>query len=135
MAVLAWRLAVNSKWFAALGTVTGAVVGCLPFFLVKGPAAFGPAISIVIASMAILTVAYAVARRWIALIAVLLLFVVPLAYRIVLYAQIPPGSYPFLRTAAMLGEGTFLLSPVFCALACREIFGLLDLRFTMRRGA
>jgi hypothetical protein len=134
MAILAWRLALNSRWFAALGIVSGAVFGCMPFFLVKGPAAFAPAIFIVIASIGVLTVAYVIARRWIALAAVLFFCAIPLAYRIVLYAQIPPGANPLLRIAAMLGEGAFLLSPLFCALACREIFGLLDLRFTMRRG-
>jgi hypothetical protein len=135
--VLAVRSALIGRWFAAAGAVLGAGLGVSPFLLMQGqgPAVWGPVIFIALASAVALPVIYAVARRWRALGAMLLLITIPLAYRVLAYASIPPSTHAILGPLAFLGEMAFLLGPILCSLVFREAFGWLDHIFFRRRSA
>jgi hypothetical protein len=141
---LAFFTASFRRWFAATGSIIGVAIGlspfvvpfAVPFIVMKGqaPAIWGPVILIVIVSTVALTIAYGIGRRWLPLIATLLIFVIPLSYKLFVYGTYPPASYPtLLLPIAFIGEITLLLGPIICALACREIFGWLDFVVARRR--
>src|SRR5262249_5473196 len=122
--ILAVHAALDSRWLAAAGTIVGALVGCSPFVLMQGqgPAVWGPAILIVLLSTAALTIIYGAGLRWKALFATLLFLAVPLSYRLFAYEKFPPSANMLFGTLALVGDVAFLLGPIACALACREIF-------------
>ena len=124
--VLACRSALAGRWFAAIGAILGIVIGWSPFFLLRGPAVWGPAVSIAIVSTLALATIYATASRWRALVATLLLVTIPLAYRVLAYERIPPSTNAIFGTLALLGDTSFLLGPILCSLALREALGWLD---------
>jgi hypothetical protein len=122
--ILVVQAALNGRWFAAAGTIVGTIIGCSPFVLMQGQGAavWGPAIVITVLSTAALTIAYGVRLRWKALIATLLFLTIPLSYRLFAHEKFPPSTNLLFRTFALLGEVAFLLGPIACGLACREIF-------------
>jgi hypothetical protein len=134
--ILALRAAVHHRWFAATGTILGLVIGFSPYFVMQGRAVWGPIILIATLSTIVLTLVYSIAMRWKPLILVLLLLTLPLGYRILLFETYPPNlNPPLLEPLAFIGETIFLLSPITCALATKEVLGLLDRFIAIRRSA
>jgi len=126
--VLACWTALRRRWFAAAGTLVGFVTGISPFVVMRGQGAdvWGPVVAIVLISTVALTVIYAVALHWRALVATLLLLAILLAYRVLAYDRAPPSTNALFGALAFLGEMAFLLGPIVCALTFREVLGWLD---------
>ena len=135
--VLAWRTALDNRWFAAAGTIVGLSIGLAPFFLLQGqgPAVWKPAVLIVLVSTFVLIIVYGMAMQWKLFIATLLMLAIPLAYRLLAFQKFPPSSNVFFGLLAFLGEVAFLLGPIACALASREILDWADRLVATRRSA
>lgn len=126
-AALALRSALTWRWFAAIGTVAGFCIGVSPFVVMRGRETLGPAILIMLASVVMLILAYAIAQRWKVLVAVLVILAIPQAYQLFVYRSFPPASMPvILEPIALVAQTAFFLGPITCALALREIAGWLD---------
>lgn len=122
--VLVACAAFGRQWAAGAGLVVGLAIGLAPLMAGErfgsDPAIrlFGTSIMLVLLSSIVLTLAYALARRWIALALVVVIFCVPLAYLFV-RPSLPLKSFVALE---LMSELNFLLAPIACALAGREIF-------------
>lgn len=124
--------AFHRRWFAAGGVLLGFAIGISPFFVLQGSRAFEAAIPIALLSIIALPILYAIARRWKALLVILMLLV-PVAYLFLGYEKFPPSSSAFFSTLAALGEISFLLGPILCALAGREVLSWIDRIMQLRR--
>jgi hypothetical protein len=136
--VLTAIAAFHHRWFAASGAILGLTIGLLPFLILRGqgPAVWEPAVLITLVSTLVLIVSLAISMRWMALVVALLILGIPLGYRIFATRWFPPSSSPLLlNSLALVGEIAFLLGPIVCSLACREVFGWLDRLIAIRRSA
>jgi hypothetical protein len=124
--------AFHRRWFAAGGVILGFAIGILPFFVLQGSRAIEAAIPIAFLSFIALPILYAIARRWKALLVILMLLV-PVAYLIFGSQKFPPSSNAFFNTLAVLGELSIMLGPILCALAGREVLSWVDRITQLRR--
>ena len=121
--VLVVRAAFRRQWVAGAGLAAGLAIGLAPLLAEEnahsGRAAllFGTSIILVALSAIVLVISYSFTRRWIALALVIVILCIPIVYVFI------PVSSPlkvFTQLEAM-GELDFLLAPIACALAGREI--------------
>ena len=141
--VLAIVTAVRRRRFAALGAVLGFAVGLWSVF-VMGPRFGSEAVVVVVSSVIAMIVSYGLAKRWMPAAAMLLLFVIPLAYFLI--TSLPPrrgiewlafvglssapSPFPPISATELLATiglmEVFFLAPILGALAAREVLGWLD---------
>jgi hypothetical protein len=126
--VLAVRAAFHGRWFAAAGLVLGLAAGLSPILVGqdvashRGTVVFGISIVLVLLSAIVLIVAYGVGRRWMALGFAIAIFGIPVPYILLTNRWFALSSTPaILKPLDVLGELDFLLAPIACALACREV--------------
>jgi hypothetical protein len=135
--VIALKKAFLNRWFAAVGTVLGLMIGFLPMYYFKGPDVWPPSAIIGLLSAVILLLIYGVGGRWKPFSVVALLLAIPLVHRFSgLYLLSTQSTPSLLVPLALVAELELFLGPVLCALAGGEIFSSLDrLRANQRKPA
>jgi len=121
--VLVAPAASRRQWAAGAGLAAGLAIGLAPLLSEETAHSsrtallFGTSIILVALSAIVLVISYSFTRRWIALALVIAIVCIPTVYVFI------PASSPlkvFTPLEAM-GEFNFLLAPIACALAGREI--------------
>jgi hypothetical protein len=114
---------LRQQWLRAVGVLVGLGVGFLPNMLIQGPAIWKPSQLIALASVAALVVIFAVRMHWKSLIAVTLIFVMPLVYYLIAIFSYPRPVSAAFTLIAVVAEMELLLGPIVCSIATRELFG------------
>lgn len=114
---------LRQQWMRAVGAVLGLGVGFLPNMLIQGPAIWKPAQLIALVSVAALAVIFAVRTHWKSLIAVTLIFIMPLAYYLIAISSYPRPVSATVTFVALVAEMELLLGPILCSIATRQLLG------------
>jgi hypothetical protein len=114
---------LRQQWLRAVGALLGLGVGFLPNMLIQGPAIWKPAQLIALVSVTALVVTLAVRMHWKSLIAVTLIFVMPLAYYLIVISSYPRPVSAVVTFIALVAEMELLLGPILCSIATRELLG------------
>jgi hypothetical protein len=135
--VIALKKVLLNRWFAAVGTALGLMIGFSPMYFFRGPAVWPPSAIIAVVSAVILVFIYGVSRRWKSFSVVSLLLAIPIVHRFSGLYLLSTKSIPsLLLPLGLVAELELLLGPILCALAGGEIFGSLDrLRANQRKPA
>jgi hypothetical protein len=114
---------LRQQWLRAVGAIVGLGVGFLANVLIQGPAISKPSQLIALVSVTALVVIFAVRMHWKLLIAVTLIFVIPLAYYLMAISSYPRSGGAAVTFIAVVAEMELLLGPILCSIATRELLG------------
>jgi hypothetical protein len=124
--VLALIRVISRQWFAAAGVLVGGAVGFSPLFLLRGPAVWAVLSIIALVSTIALALVFAAIGRWVVLLLVCLISILPLTYHWFVFEPFPPSSNLLAKQLVVMSQLASLLAPLWCAFAGMELLGRLD---------